>query len=68
MSTKKMPPVPPANRNPKEPENDPQVTPGTPPRRRRMERMTERGQQQNVHQNTRNQGNPTSRGGNPNPR
>jgi len=62
----KMPPVPPANRNPKDGENDPQVS--QPPKQRQMEQASERGQQQNINQNTRNQGNPLTRGGNPNPR
>lgn len=60
----KMPPVPPANRSPKDPENDPQVTPAQ-IKNRQMEQSKSGGQQENIQQNTRNQGNPTSRGGNP---
>ena len=60
----KMPPVPPANRNPKDPENDPQVTPEQ-TKSRQMDQSKTGAQQANIQQNTRNQGNPTSRGGNP---
>ncbi|MBL8691165.1 MAG: hypothetical protein JNL04_18810 [Rhodospirillaceae bacterium] len=63
----KMPPVPPTNRNPKDPENDPQVTPEQ-IKNRQMEQSKSGGAQENIHQNTRNQGNPTSRGGNPHAR
>ncbi len=59
----KTPPVPPANRSPRDSENDPQATPRI--RNRQMDQSKTGGQQENIQQNTRNQGNPTSRGGNP---
>lgn len=62
----KMPPVPPANRSPRrEPtqDEDPKAPPKNP-----MEVDEKLAQAANIQQNTRNQGNPTSRGGNPHAR
>ena len=60
-----MPPVPPANRSPKGPANDSGQPPGKPMSERQMKDSKESAGQANIQQNTRNQGNPTSRGGNP---
>jgi hypothetical protein len=68
MNSKNMPPVPPANRSPKGPGDSSKPSPDTDVKGRRLDEMKEGGQQDNIQQNTRNQGNPTSRGGNPHAR
>ncbi len=65
MSNKQMPPVPPANRSPKGPANDSHPTDDRKMSERQMKDTKESAGQANIQQNTRNQGNPTSRGGNP---
>ncbi len=64
--TSKVPPIPPANRSPRrEPrqDEDPKA-----PTNKPMEVDEKQAQAANIQQNTRNQGNPTSRGGNPHAR
>jgi hypothetical protein len=62
--SKQMPPVPPANRSPREPtkDEDPKAPANEPMK------VNKKAQADNIQQNTRNQGNPTSRGGNPHAR
>lgn len=68
MSNKHMPPVPPAGRSPKGPASDPHPTDHAKMSERQVKDSKEKAGQDNIQQNTRNQGNPTSRGGNPHAR
>lgn len=61
MSKKQMPPVPPANREPQAPHHQPKTATDTPVTGRRADEADERARHDNLQQNTRNQGNPTSR-------
>jgi hypothetical protein len=57
--TQKMPPVPPANRSPKGPGSDPEVSADTSPDKKMADRqrnLEEQGRQGNIKQNTTNQG------------
>jgi len=65
MSKSQMPPVPPASRSPNGPANDSNPTTEKHMSERQMKDSKESAGQANIQQNTRNQGNPTSRGGNP---
>ena len=52
----KPPPVPPANRSPKAPENSPQVPTDTSAHDPRSRNLDQQGRQGNIKQNTTNQG------------